>query len=72
MDDAAAAKKAQTSTLSSGAAVVCLYVVNKILDADIDNWKLFKLCEHPQIGPHIQGMKSEINKYHALVQSSTL
>jgi hypothetical protein len=25
--------------------------------------------EHLQIGPHIQGMKSEINKYHALVKS---
>jgi hypothetical protein len=27
-------------------------VVNKISVADIDNLKLFKLCEHPQIGPH--------------------
>ena len=25
--------------------------------------------EHPQIGTHIQGMKSEINTYHVLVQS---
>jgi hypothetical protein len=33
------------------------------------NLKLFKLSEHPQIGPHIQDMKSEINKYHALVYS---
>ena len=47
-------------------------VVNKISVADIDNLNLFKLSEHPQIGTHIQGMKSEINKYHALVQSSTL
>ena len=30
---------------------------------------LFKLSDHPQIGPHIEGMKSEINKYHAIVQS---
>ncbi len=44
-------------------------VVNKISVDDIDNLKLFKLTEHPQIGPHIQDMKSEINKYHALVQS---
>jgi hypothetical protein len=44
-------------------------VVNKISVDDIDNLKLFKLSEHPQIGPHIQDMKSEINKYHALVQS---
>ena len=52
---------------------VALHVmVNKISVADIDNLNLFKLREHPQIGTHIQGMKSEINKYHALVQSSTL
>jgi hypothetical protein len=44
-------------------------VVNKISVADIDNLKLFKVSEHPQIGPHIQVMKSEINKYHAIVQS---
>jgi hypothetical protein len=44
-------------------------VVNKISVAEIDNLNLFKLSEHPQIGPHIEGMKSEINKYHALVQS---
>jgi hypothetical protein len=44
-------------------------VVNKISVDDIDNLKLFKLSEHPQIGPHIEDMKSEINKYHALVQS---
>jgi hypothetical protein len=44
-------------------------VVNKISVADIDNLNLFKLSDHPQIGPHIEGMKSEINKYHAIVQS---
>ena len=44
-------------------------VVNKISVDDIDNLKLFKLSEHLQIGPHIQDMKSEINKYHGLVQS---
>ena len=32
-------------------------VVNKISVADIDNLKLFKLSEHPQIEPHIQGLK---------------
>ncbi len=46
-----------------------IIMVNKISVDDIDNLKLFKLREHPQIGPHIQDMKSEINKYHALVQS---
>jgi hypothetical protein len=44
-------------------------VVNKISVADIDNLNLFKLSDHPQIKPHIEGMKSEINKYHAIVQS---
>jgi hypothetical protein len=49
---------------------VALHVmVNKISAADIDNLNLFKLREHPQIGTHIQGMKSEINKYHTIVQS---
>ena len=41
----------------------------KISVADIDNLNLFRLSEHPQIGTHIQGMKSEINTYHVLVQS---
>jgi hypothetical protein len=45
-------------------------VVNKISVVDIDNFNLFKLSDHPQIGPHIEDMKSEINKYHAIVQSS--
>ena len=44
-------------------------MVNKISVADIDNLNLFRLSEHPQIGTHIQGMKSEINTYHVLVQS---
>jgi hypothetical protein len=44
-------------------------VVNKISVADIDKLNLFKLSKHPQIGPHIQGIKPEINKYHAIVQS---
>jgi hypothetical protein len=34
-------------------------MVNKISVAD--NLNLFRLSEHPQIGTHIQGMKSEIN-----------
>jgi hypothetical protein len=41
-------------------------VVNKISVADIDNLKVFKLSEHPQIGSHIQGMKSEIDKLTSL------
>jgi hypothetical protein len=59
-------------------------MVNKISVADIDNLNLFRLSEHPQIGTHnkfcfcknnkrtidrVQGMKSEINTYHVLVQS---
>ena len=37
--------------------------------AEFDNLNLLKLSEHPQIGPHIEGMNSEINKYHDIVQS---
>ena len=47
-----------------------LHVVGvKISLVDIDNLNLFKLSEQPQIGSHIQGMKSEINTYHVMVQS---
>ena len=31
--------------------------------------KIFRLTEHPLIIPHIDGMKSEIIKYQALVKS---
>ena len=37
--------------------------------ADIDSLKIFRLTEHPLIIPHIDGMKSEIIKYQALVKS---
>ena len=47
-----------------------LYVVGvNISVADIDNLNLFKLSDHPRIGPHIKVMVSEINKYHVIVQS---
>ena len=36
--------------------------------ADIDSLKIFRLTEHPLIIPHIDGMKSEIIKYQALVK----
>lgn len=42
---------------------------NQISVADIDSLKIFKLSEHPLIRPHIEGMKSELIKYHALVKS---
>ena len=35
--------------------------------ADIDSLQIFRLTEHPLIMPHIEGMKSEIIKYHTLV-----
>ena len=41
-----------------------MYVV-----ADIDSLQIFRLTEHPLIMPHIEGMKSEIIKYHTLVKS---
>ena len=37
--------------------------------ADIDSLKIFRLTEHPLIRPHIEGMKSELIKYHTLVNS---
>ena len=37
--------------------------------ADIDSLKILRLTEHPLIVPHIEGMKSEIIKYQALVKS---
>ncbi len=42
---------------------------NPISVADIDSLKIFRLSEHPLIRPHIEGMKSELIKYHALVKS---
>jgi hypothetical protein len=37
--------------------------------ADIDSLKILRLIEHPLIMPHIDGMRSEIIKYQALVKS---
>jgi len=42
---------------------------NQISVADIESLKIFRLSEHPLIRPHIEGMKSELIKYHALVMS---
>ena len=41
---------------------------NPISVPDIDSLKTFSLSEHPLrlIRPHIEGMKSELIKYHAL------
>ena len=36
--------------------------------SDIDSLKILRLTEHPLIMPHIDGMKSEIIKYQALVK----
>ena len=38
---------------------------NKIGVANIDNLKLFKLSQHPEIRPPLEGMKAEISKYNA-------
>ena len=37
--------------------------------SDIDSLKFLRLTEHPLIMPHIDGMKSEIINYQALVKS---
>ena len=37
--------------------------------ADIDSLQNLRLTKHPLIMPHIEGMKSEIIKYHTLVKS---
>ena len=44
---------------------------NPISVPDIDSLKTFSLSEHPLrlIRPHIEGMKSELIKYHTLVKS---
>jgi hypothetical protein len=39
---------------------------NKILVSDIDGLKIFKLCDHPEIRPQIEVMKTEVMKYQAL------
>ena len=47
-----------------------LHVVGyQISVSDIDSLKILRLTEHPLIMPHIDGMKSEIIKYHTLVKS---
>jgi len=37
--------------------------------ADFESLKFFRLTVHPRIRPHIEGMKSELIKYHTLVKS---
>ena len=39
---------------------------NKIVAGDVDNLKLFKLSQHPDIRPRLEGMKEEISKYNAI------
>jgi hypothetical protein len=39
---------------------------SKIVVGDIDNLKLFKLSQHPDIRPRLEGMKEEISKYNAI------
>ena len=68
-----------TMDIKKGAEVACFKVArifnplhvlgNQISVADIDSLKFFRLSEHPLIRPHIEGMKSELIKYHALVKS---
>ena len=71
--------KWQSKSAKKGAEVACFKVArifnplhvlgNQISVADIDSLKIFRLSEHPLIRTHIEGMKSELIKYHALVES---
>jgi len=38
----------------------------KIVVGDIDNLKVFKLSQHPDIPPRLEGVKEEIGKYNAI------
>ena len=63
---------ARTLSRSAGSARIFnpLHVLGyQISFADIDSFKILRLTEHPLIMPHIDGMKSEIIKYQALVKS---
>ena len=42
---------------------------NKISVSDIDELKIFKFYEHPEIRPQIELMKTEVIKYQALAGS---
>jgi hypothetical protein len=42
---------------------------NKISVSDIDELKIFKFFEHPEIRPQIELMKTEVIKYQALAGS---
>ena len=42
---------------------------NKISVSDIDGLKIFKLCDHPEIRPQIEVMKTEVMKYQTLPDS---
>jgi hypothetical protein len=42
---------------------------NTISGPDIDGLKIFKLCEHPEIHPQIEVMKTQVMKYQALAAS---
>ena len=41
---------------------------NKIGVVDIDILKLFKLSQHPDIRPRLEGMKAAISKYNAVAE----
>ena len=68
-----------TMDIKKGAEVACFKVARifnplhvlgyPISVADMDSLKILRLTEHPLIVPHIEGMKSEIIKYHTLVKS---
>ena len=42
---------------------------NKISVSDTDELKILKIEEHPEIRPQIEVIKTEVMKYHALVDS---
>ena len=42
---------------------------NKISVSDIDELKIFKFYEHPEIRPQIEMMKTEVIKYQTLTDS---
>ncbi len=44
-------------------------LVNKISVSNIDELKVFKLYDHPEIRPQVDVMKTEVKKYQALAGS---
>jgi len=68
----------ETIEIKKGAQVaqikaVCIFnplhvIGNKIGVADIDNLKLLKFSQHPDIRPRLEGRKAEISKYNLLAE----